>query len=198
MNLNKNDNGLSLEERENFATLSRQRQPPPALETRIISQLKSKGLILMTPLQRFFTAPRLAGVFAAAALVALGFSLGKWQSRTSQSDTNLQTFIMLLHESGSVDEHEADKVIEYGNWAHTIAQANQLVAGEKLRYDGRILRRVAGQLEVSPFAPRQDSDHLGGYFLIQARDYDEALKIAGGCPHLKYGGTVELRQIDKT
>ena len=198
MNLHKNDNGLSSEEREKFATLLRQRQPSSALETRIISLLESKGLILMTPTQRFFTAPRLAGAFAAIALVALGFSLGKWQSQTSPPDTGLQTFIMLLHESGSVDEHEADKVIEYGNWAQTIAQANQLVAGEKLRYDGRLLRRVAGQLEVREFAPREDSDHLGGYFLIQARDYDEALKIAGDCPHLKYGGLVELRQIDRT
>jgi hypothetical protein len=198
MNLNKNDNGLSSEEREKFATLSRQRQPLPALENRIISLLKSKGLILLTPSQRFFTTPRLAGAFAAIALVALGFSLGKWQRHTSQPDTGLQTFMMLLHESGRVDEHEADKVVEYGNWAQTIARANQLVAGEKLRYDGRLLRRVAGQLEVREFAPREDSDHLGGYFLIQARDYDEALKIAAGCPHLKYGGVVELRQIDKT
>jgi len=155
MNLNKNDNGLSSEEREKFAALSRQRQPTPALETRIISTLKSKGHILMTPSQRFFTAPRLAGAFAAIALVALGFSLGKWQGPTSPNDAGLQTFIMLLHESGSVDEHEADKVIEYGNWAQTIAQANQLVAGEKLRYDGRLLRRIAGQLEVREFAPRK-------------------------------------------
>jgi len=198
MNLNKNDNGLSSEEREKFAGLSRQRQPSPALETRIISLLKSKGLILMTPSQRFFTAPRLAGAFAVIALVTFGFSLGKWQSPASQPDPGLETFIMLLHESGSVDEHEADKVIEYGKWAQTIAQTNRLRAGAKLRYDGQLLRRIDEQLEARPFAPREDSNHLGGYFLIQARDYDEAVKIASSCPHLKYGGMVELRQIDKT
>lgn len=201
MNHDKNDSGLSPEERKRFAALARRRTPAPTLEARIVSTLKSKGHILMTPsssLPRFFSAPRLAGAFAAVALLALGFSLGKWQSCTSQPDTGLQTFIMLLHESGNVAEHEADKVIEYGNWAKTLAQANQLIAGEKLRYDGRLLRRVDGQLEVRQFAPREDSDLLGGYFLIQARDYDEALKIAGGCPHLKYGGMVELRQIDKT
>jgi len=198
MNLNENDNGLSSEEREKFAALVRQRRPAPALETRIIGLLKSKGLILMTPTQRFFTAPRLATAFAAIALVALGFGLGKWQSPSSRRDTGLETFILLLHEAGSVDEHEADKVVEYGNWARTIAQAGQLIDGEKLRYDGRLLRRVDGQLEVRAFMPREDVEHVGGYFLIQARDYDEAVKIARGCPHLKYGGMVELRQIDKT
>lgn len=200
MNHDNNDSGLSPAERKRFAALARHRTPAPALEARIVSTLKSKGHILMTPSSspRFFSGLRLAGAFAAVALLALGFCLGKWQSRTAQPDTGLQTFIMLLHESGNVAEHEADKVIEYGNWAKTIAQANQLIAGEKLRYDGRLLRRVEGQLEVRQFAPREDSDLLGGYFLIQARDYDEALKIAGGCPHLKYGGMVELRQIDKT
>lgn len=198
MNLNNDENGLSREEQKKFSTLPRQRQPAPALETRIISTLKSKGLILMTPTSRFFTVPRLAGAFAAIALVALGFSLGKWQGQTSRGDAGLETFILLLHEAGRVDTHETAKVIEYGNWARTLAQAGQLRAGAKLRYDGRLLQRVEGQLEVREFAPREDSDHLGGYFLIQAPNYDEAVKIAESCPHLKYGGMVELRQIDKT
>ena len=198
MNFNKNDDDLSAAEHEKFVALARQRQPSPGLESRIISALKSKGFIRMTPSRQIFSIPRLAGAFAAIALVALGFSLGKWQSRVSRADPGLETFIMLLHESGSVDEHETDKVIEYGKWAQTIAQTNRLRAGAKLRYDGRLLRRVNAQLETRPFAPHEDSNHLGGYFLIQALDYDEAVKIASSCPHLKYGGIVELRQIDKT
>lgn len=198
MNLNKNDHDFSAEEREKFTALSRQCQPPPALETRIISTLKSKGLIRMATTQRNFAAPRLTVAFAAVVLLALGFSLGKWQSRTLQPDPNLQTFIMLLHEAGTVEAHEADKVSEYSKWAHTIAQAGQLVDGEKLRYDGRLLRRVDEKLEVLEFAPHEDAEHVGGYFLIQARDYEEAVQIARSCPHLKYGGVVELRQIDKT
>ena len=195
----KNDNNLSSEEWEKFTALSRERMPSPTLEAKIISALKAKGIIQMTPSQRFFTVPRFAGACATAILLfALGFGLGKWQSLPSPPDAGLPTFIMLLYESDGLDEHEADKVIEYSNWAKTIAQTNQLVAGEKLQYDGRLLRRVDGQLEVREVAARESADQIGGYFLIQARNYDEALKIAGSCPHLKYGGAIELRQIDKT
>ena len=37
---------------------------------------------------------------------------------------------------------------------------------------------------------------VGGYFLIEAVDYDEAVQICRSCPHLKYGGRIELREID--
>jgi len=199
MNHDKNDNNENATEREKFSALPRERLPSTALENRIISLLKTKGFIHTTPAQQFFTVPRLAGAFAAALLLlALGFGLGKRQSPTSQPDAGLPTYIMLLYESGESDTHEAGKVIEYSNWARMIAQTNQFIAGEKLQYDGRLLRRVDGQLEVREVAARESAEPIGGYFLIQARNYDEALKIAGSCPHLKYGGAIELRQIDKT
>ena len=37
---------------------------------------------------------------------------------------------------------------------------------------------------------------LGGYFAIEAADYDEAVAISRDCPHLKYGERIELRAED--
>ena len=37
---------------------------------------------------------------------------------------------------------------------------------------------------------------MGGFFLIQAADYDEAVEITKDCPHLVYSGRVELREVD--
>jgi hypothetical protein len=34
---------------------------------------------------------------------------------------------------------------------------------------------------------------IGGLFLIKAKDYDEAVEIAKGCPIIKYGAIVEVR-----
>ena len=39
---------------------------------------------------------------------------------------------------------------------------------------------------------------IGGLFTIKAADYDEAVEISKECPHLKYGGRVELREIEPT
>ncbi len=40
-----------------------------------------------------------------------------------------------------------------------------------------------------------DEQNLSGYFLITASGQDEALEIAANCPHLEYGGTIEIRRI---
>ena len=37
---------------------------------------------------------------------------------------------------------------------------------------------------------------VGGYFQIRAASYEEAVEIAEGCPHLEFGGSIEIREID--
>jgi hypothetical protein len=37
---------------------------------------------------------------------------------------------------------------------------------------------------------------MGGYYAIRAASYEDAVEIARGCPHLDYGGTIEVRAID--
>jgi hypothetical protein len=39
---------------------------------------------------------------------------------------------------------------------------------------------------------------LGGYFIVEAKDWDAAMEIARSCPHLAHGGTIEVREIEKT
>ena len=44
-----------------------------------------------------------------------------------------------------------------------------------------------------PFAESKEA--VGGYFLLQVEDLDEAVEIAKGCPLLEYGTTVEVRPV---
>ncbi|HEY4363019.1 MAG TPA: YciI family protein [Bryobacteraceae bacterium] len=44
-----------------------------------------------------------------------------------------------------------------------------------------------------PFA--ETREQLGGYFLIEAKDLDEALEIAGRIPMARKGGVVEVRPV---
>jgi hypothetical protein len=37
-----------------------------------------------------------------------------------------------------------------------------------------------------------------GFFLVRAATAEEAEAIARGCPHLRHGGTISLREIDPT
>lgn len=193
----KNRDTFSREEKAKFAALPRESIPSTSLEERIVSALKAKGLIRLTPSLRIWTLPRLSGAFAAAVLIlAVGFGVGKWQSRPSLKKPIQPMFILLLYEEKGASKHETDRVIEYTAWARTIAQSNHLLGGAKLQYDGWLMRRVADGLDVRDISREDEDELIAGYFLIQAANYDEAEKIAASCPHLKYGGLIELRQID--
>ncbi|MFP6685193.1 MAG: NAD-dependent epimerase/dehydratase family protein [Polyangiaceae bacterium] len=66
--------------------------------------------------------------------------------------------------------------------------------GEKLTEDGRLLSGAATAL-LEPGSGGEDG--IQGYFLIRAPGYRQAVALASGCPHLKYGGRIEVRRIHK-
>ena len=60
---------------------------------------------------------------------------------------------------------------------------------------GKVLRSKGGKTVTSDGPYSETKEVLGGYYLIEAADYDEAVRISQSHPHLEYGGTVELRQL---
>ncbi|MFD4676375.1 YciI family protein [Lentzea sp. NPDC058450] len=49
-------------------------------------------------------------------------------------------------------------------------------------------------LTDGPFA--ETHEHLGGYYLLNCRDLDEALELAEMIPQAHYGATIEVRPVD--
>jgi hypothetical protein len=41
---------------------------------------------------------------------------------------------------------------------------------------------------------RETHEKIGGYYTIEAANYEEAIKLSRDHPHLEYGGIIELRQ----
>ena len=59
---------------------------------------------------------------------------------------------------------------------------------------GKIVSGKNGRIVADgPFAESKEA--IGGYFLLQVDDLDEAVEIAKDCPVLEYGSTVEVRPI---
>ncbi len=74
----------------------------------------------------------------------------------------------------------------------------RLRLGEKLTDEaGQTLRRQTDGVEVRDGVERQMDDAIGGFFVIRAESYEQAVRIARTCPHLDYGRKIELRQIDR-
>ena len=110
---------------------------------------------------------------ALAATLLLGFAAGLLQPRLFSRQPEGREFILLLHGGPS------GRAGEYRQWA---TQA-RVAGGEKLK-DEAIVLGDGGSATV------------GGFFRIVARDAQAAAAIARTCPHLKYGGWIELREVD--
>jgi hypothetical protein len=175
--------------------------PPGALEERTVRALRQEGLIRDRKAARA-RAARVAGAMAASvALFTIGVAAGRLTAPAAP-EPGSGTFALLLRSGDSpepVDEQgEAALVAEYAEWAGTIAGAGRLVDGQKLDDESRLLRRGAGGLEAQTAFMTREPRAVQGYFLVQADGYEDAVRIAGGCPHLDYGGSIEIRRIDPT
>ena len=85
-----------------------------------------------------------------------------------------------------------------GTGRRSCARTAGLSAAKKLANDtGKILRDKNGKVTVTDGPYAESKEIVGGIFIIAAKDYDEACTIARGCPHLKYYGRVEVREIEK-
>lgn len=90
-------------------------------------------------------------------------------------------------------------VMEYKQWAHRMAAAGKLLAGEKLADDGgKVISKRGNAVSVmdGPFAEAKEV--LGGFFMIEAADYAEAVEIARSCPHVQYGASTHVRLVEET
>jgi hypothetical protein len=84
----------------------------------------------------------------------------------------------------------------FGAYTEALKTAGALVGGERLRPTsaGTTVRVRDGKQQVlnGPYA--ETKEQLAGYYLINAKDLDEALGWAARCPGATYG-TMEVRPI---
>lgn len=111
-------------------------------------------------------------------------------------------YLMILHDAmpvvaGLSPAQMQDVIAKYRRWSATVGEAGKMVGGQKLKDEGgRHISRTGEKVVVrdGPFAEAKEV--IGGYFIIEAADYDEAVQISRDCPHLELGGRIELREVD--
>lgn len=110
-------------------------------------------------------------------------------------------FLLLLRDDAAsfadVSPEQMQAIVaRYSGWAAQARAAGTLVASHKLKDgEGRVLRPETRGVRVidGPFS--EGKEVVGGYFLVQAADYDAAVAVARACPHVEYG-SVEVRALD--
>jgi len=114
----------------------------------------------------------------------------------------MPNYLLLLHQTPSrfrnLAPEEIQKILgSYIAWREALVKRNKMRAGEKLTDDGgRQLRVRDGKVSVTDGPYSETQEILGGFFMIEAENYEEAVKIAQTCPHLGEGKWIDVRQVD--
>ncbi len=112
-------------------------------------------------------------------------------------------YMLLLYDDPAHWTHlspeEMQKAIEkYVAWGQKLRQHGIFVASHKLTaHPGRVLRGRGGQARVTDGPYSETKEVLGGYFMIEAPSYEQAVERCRDCPHLEYGGAIEVREVDR-
>jgi len=109
-------------------------------------------------------------------------------------------YVLVLRDSGTypgMSPEEMQKIFErYRAWSGPLRAKGKITGGQKLRDgQGRVIKRNGSKAPVTdgPFAEAKEV--IGGFFIVDAKSYDEALSLANGCPHLDFG-SIEVREIE--
>ncbi len=86
---------------------------------------------------------------------------------------------------------------KYSDWADKLQRSGHLLSLNKLREDpGKNISGFGSNQVVTdgPFA--ETKEIIGGYWIINAANYDEAVKLASDCPSLEFGSRIEVREVE--
>lgn len=81
---------------------------------------------------------------------------------------------------------------EWQDWIGSIAAQDKFVATNALGYQGKTVKADT-TITDGPYTELKEI--VGGYMIVKAKDLDEAVKLTEGCPTLKIGGNVEVRDV---
>jgi hypothetical protein len=105
--------------------------------------------------------------------------------------------ILIYRDESRADEFDQPDVrAEYGDYTKALVDAGVLRGGERLQPSSSTTtltyRNGERLMTDGPFAEAREQ--LGGFYIIECADLDEALTWAGRCPGVRHGA-VELRPV---
>ena len=79
-------------------------------------------------------------------------------------------------------------------WVEKLQKEGKYVSGEALLPGGKL---VTGKTTVTDGPYTEGKEVVGGFFIIKAKDMNEAVTISKECPDFDLGSSVQVRQVMK-
>jgi hypothetical protein len=93
--------------------------------------------------------------------------------------------------------NDGQRMQAWAAYNNNLATAGKIRGGERLRpaASATTLRLNGGDRLLSDGPYAETKEQLGGFFVVEAGNLDEAVELASSMPHLQDGGCVEIRPI---
>jgi hypothetical protein len=98
----------------------------------------------------------------------------------------------------NLSPEEGQRIMQkYIDWTNNLRASGRLVGSNKLKDgEGRVVRAGDGDIAVKDGPFSETKEILGGYWMVEASDYDGALEMVTDHPHLRFG-SLEVRAIQE-
>src|SRR5689334_2459483 len=107
-------------------------------------------------------------------------------------------FMIFLHggDFGPYSREEMQAVsARYLAWRQKVAGSARTTGGAPLADEIKSLRDAAPHTKVNDGPFTETKEVIGGYYFVEAESLEEAVEFSRDCPHLDFGGTVEVRRV---
>jgi len=100
-----------------------------------------------------------------------------------------------LHTDEQTPENMEASMGKWMAWVDKLAKAGKYDSGEPLLPGGKMIIGSDKTVTDGPFI--EGKEIVGGYFIVNAADYNEAVELCADYPDYDRGGKVQVRQVMK-
>jgi hypothetical protein len=113
----------------------------------------------------------------------------------------MEKFMLIFHGGMSESDNKSPEEMQahmakWMAWIEKLQKKNQYLSGEPLLPGGKLVKGEGGK-SVTDGPYTEGKEVVGGYFIIEAKDMNEATAICKDYPDFPFGGSVQVRQVMK-
>lgn len=112
----------------------------------------------------------------------------------------MEQFMLIFHGCPPADAQPSPEEMQsimtkWMAWIDKLSKDGKYVSGEPLMPGGKLIKGNAKGVTDGPYA--EGKEVVGGYFIIKAESYDEAVGLCADYPDYDSGGSIQVRQVQK-
>ena len=110
----------------------------------------------------------------------------------------MEKFMLIFQGGISPDSSPEEMQSNMGKWmawVDKLVKDGKYASGEALLPGGKLVKGSVSTVTDGPYT--EGKEVVGGYFVVNANTYDEAIALCEGYPDYGAGGSIQVRQVVK-